>query len=111
MRNRRVLLRQIEAAITKPLTEAGFELTNKALLPVRGSFTIDFSRDNLELACWYDRPKTTLIAEALNGNGSHTQIAQIPVGCRKERCQVLEWIAEFTKAVADWCQQTAADKE
>lgn len=93
------LMKRVQAGIAAAIAEAGFEFVSKSQLPTRGSITLDYSRDDLVLTCWYDRPHATLIAETMDRSTKCTEIARVAFNAPRSGSQVVDRIDEFSAAV------------
>lgn len=93
------LIKRVQSALAPAIAEAGFEFISKTALPTRGSISLDYSRDDLVLNCWYDRPNATLIAETMDRSATYTQIAKVPFSTPRSGSQIVDRIATFCAAV------------
>lgn len=93
------LIKRVQSAIATAIAEAGFVFVSKSMLPVKGSFALDYSRGDQFLTCWYDRPNATLIAEVLDNAANCTQVARVPMNAAHSQSQVLDRISEFADLV------------
>lgn len=93
------LIKRVQSAIAPAIAVAGFEFVSKAHMPTRGSIALNYSRDDLVLTCWYDRPNATLIAETIDRSTKCTQIARVPFNAPRSGSQVVVRIEEFSAAV------------
>jgi len=93
------LIKRVQSAIAPSIAEAGFVFVSKSHLPTRGSIALDYSRDDLVLTCWYDRPNVTLVAETMDRSTNCTQIARVAFNTPRSGSQVVARIAEFSAAV------------
>lgn len=96
------LIKRVQSALAPAIAAAGFEFARKAPLPTRGSIAIDYSRDDLVLTCWYDRPIATLIAETIDRSANCTQIARVPFNSSRPGSQIVDRMAEFCAAVTQY---------
>lgn len=109
LRSTQEFMQYLATELSAPLIAAGFTLTRKATLPVRGSFTLDYCRETLNLSCWYDSSKSMLVAETLDETARHTRIAKRSKTCRTDPWHILERIAEFRDLVSEWCEVNFAN--
>ena len=96
------LIKRVQSAIATAIAEAGFVFVSKSMLPVKGSFALDYSQGDLFLTCWYDRPNATLIAEVLDNAANCTQVARVPMIAPHSQSQVLDRISEFADEVIQY---------
>ena len=96
------LIKRVQSAIATAIAEAGFVFVSKSMLPIKGSFALDYSQGDLFLTCWYDRPNATLIAEVLDNAANCTQVARVPMIAPHSQSQVLDRISEFADEVIQY---------
>lgn len=93
------LIKRVQSALAQTLSGAGFVLVSKSKLPVTGSVALNYSRDDLELTCWYDRPNATLVAESLDKHANCSVIASVSMSAPRSTTQALDRIEEFANSV------------
>ena len=96
------LIKSVQSAIDTAIAETGFAFVCKSMLPIKGSFALDYSRGDLFLTCWYDRPNATLIAEVLDNAANCTQVARVSMNATHSQSQVLDRISEFADEVLQY---------
>ncbi len=96
------LIKRVQSAIDTAIAETGFAFVSKSMLPIKGSFALDYSRGDLFLTCWYDRPNATLIAEVLDSAANCTQVARVPLNAAHSQSQLLDRISEFADEVLQY---------
>ena len=89
------LIKRVQSALAAAISEAGFVFVSRSMLPIKGSFALDYSRGDLFLACWYDRQNATLIAEVLDNAANCTQVARVSMHATHSQTQLLDRISEF----------------
>ncbi|MEX1095674.1 MAG: zinc-ribbon domain-containing protein [Planctomycetales bacterium] len=103
------LIKHVQKAIGPAIADAGFVFVCKSHLLIKGSVALDYSRGELELTCWYDRPNATLIAEMLDKSGNCVQVANVPMRSPSRGEQVLDRIAELSTAVIQYLSSLAPE--
>ena len=96
------LIKRVQSAIDTAIVETGFAFVSKSMLPIKGSFALDYSRGDLFLTCWYDRPNATLIAEVLDNAANCTPVARVSINSTHSQLQVLDRISEFADEVLQY---------
>jgi len=96
------LIKYVQSAIAPAIAEAGFVFVSKTKLPVRGSVALDYSRDDLALTCWYDRPIATLRAETMDTSANCTEVARVALNAPRTGLQIVERISAFSAALTQY---------
>jgi len=96
------LIKYVQSAIAPAIAEAGFVFVCKTKLPVRGSVALDYSRDDLALTCWYDRPIATLIAETMDTSANCSEVARVALNASRRGSRIVDRIAEFSAVITQY---------
>lgn len=99
------LIRQVQSELAQTMSEAGFLLISKSKLRAKGSIELNYSRDDLELSCRYDRPEATLVAESIDREANVCVIARVSMNAPRSTSQILRRIQNFADAVRHYVEK------
>ncbi|TWT62774.1 zinc-ribbon domain-containing protein [Rubinisphaera italica] len=107
IRNGNSLIKHVHSEINSAIEIAGFKFQGKSRLPARDSFSLDYSRVDLTLTCWFDSPNSALIAESIDPSANCIQIARVLINSPVSGVKLLDRISVFTGAVVQYLESLA----
>lgn len=99
------LIQQVQSVLAQTMSEAGFLLISRSKLRAKGSVELNYSREDLELSCRYDRPEATLVAESIDREANVCVIARISMNAPRSTSQILRRIQNFADAVRHYAEK------
>lgn len=99
------LIQQVQSVLAQTMSEAGFLLISRSKLRAKGSVELNYSREDLELSCRYDRPEATLVAESIDREANVCVIARISMNAPRSASQILRRIQNFADAVRHYAEK------